>query len=371
MGLMLVCAPSVMVGEQINVLLGTFSRGESEGIYTVRMDLETGDLSAAKLVARSTDPGFLARHPHLPVVYATLRAKDADGNMAGGLVAYAVDATTGGLTELNRRLVKQGTFAHVAVDVEGRRVVGASYGGGHVTSWSLEEDGRLGAGGEPMNQVGPLGPNAKRQGGAHPHSVTISPDGRFAWVADLGLDRVLAYDLTGRAETLIPHVAGDAVIAPGAGPRHSKFSPDGRSFYVLNELDGTITAFRYDARQGTMREIQHLSILPPEYDGRVSASEIRMHPNGRFVYAAHRGDSTLVIFSRDQDTGRLSRLGAEPCGGETPRNFALSPDGEWLLSANQNSDTLTVFKVDATTGGLTPTGVPTPVPHPVCVLFLP
>jgi len=357
--------------EQLTVLLGTFSGGSSEGIYAVQMDTENGDLSEASLVAELTDPGFLARHPKLPVVYAVLCEKGASGTQVGGIVAFAVDWSTGELTELNRRITKGGVFAHLTVDPAGRRVIAASYRGGHITAWLLDEDGRLGAGGELLNQTGALGPNAKRQDGPHPHSVTVSPDGRFAWVADLGLDRVFAYDLSGAAPSLRPYLNGDAVTHAGAGPRHTKFSPDGKSFYVLNELDASVTLFRYDAAAGTMEEGQQLSMLPSDYDGEVSASEIRIHPNGRFVYAAHRGDSTIVIFSRDPRSGQLTRQGAVPTGGKTPRNFALSPDGAWLIAANQNSDTLTTFRVDTETGALTPTGKSTAVPHAVCVVFEP
>lgn len=359
-----------MHAEPLTVLLGTFAREDSEGVYAVQMDTETGALSEAKRVAELATPGFLARHPKLPVVYAIQLEEDASGAQVGGITAFAVDWATGELTELNRRVTAAGRFAHLAVDPEGQRVIVASYGGGQVTAYFLESDGRLGEGGELIEQTGTFGPHA-RQKAAHPHSVTISPDGRFAWVADLGLDRVLAYDLTGDASLPTPHVVGDAVIHAGAGPRHSKFSTDGKSFYVLNELDASITVFGYDAAAGTLDERQQLSLLPPDYDGAVSSSEIRTHPNGRFVYAAHRGDSTIVIFSREQSSGRLTRLGAVPTGGKTPRNFALSPDGAWLIAANQNSDTLTTFRVDGETGGLTATGESTAVPRAVCVLFDP
>jgi 6-phosphogluconolactonase len=366
----LACVLPMQGAEPLTMLLGTFSRSGSEGVYAVHLDPTTGVLSPARLVANLTDPGFLTPHPTLDVVYAVMREEGPDGKQVGGIAAFTVDLVSGELTELNRKLVPQGSFAHLAVDPAGRRLIAASYNGGHVTNWALLDDGRLGEGGVPVQQVGSLGPNSSRQDAAHPHSVTISADGRFAWVADLGLDRVFAYDLTGEPATLRSHVAGDAVVLPGAGPRHSKFSADGKTFYVLNELMPSITAFRYDAAQGTLAELQHLSILPEDYEGAVSASEIRVHPNGRFVYAAHRGDSTIVSFSRDRVSGRLTRIGAVPCGGQTPRNFSLSPDGAWLISANQNSDTLTVFKVDSATGALIPTEHSTAVPHAVCVLFL-
>lgn len=366
-----VCLLPMAHAEQLTVLLGTFTRSQSEGVYAVQLDTQTGALSEAKLVAALTDPGFLASHPKLRVVYALLGEEDSSGTQVGAIAAYAIDWSTGELTELNRGVSSGARFAHLAIDPDGRRVIAASYGGGHIVAWSLEADGRLGVEGESIVQTGPLGPNAKRQGAAHPHSVTIAADGRFAWVADLGLDRVVAYDLTGNAPSPSPHPAGDAVTHPGAGPRHTKFSVDGRSFYVLNELDGTVTVYRYDTAAGTMDEIQQLSMLPADYDGPVSASEIRVHPNGRFVYAAHRGDSTITIFSSDEHTGKLTRIDSVPTGGKTPRNFALSADGEWLIAANQNSDTLTSFKVDTKTGALTATGHSTAVPHAVCVLFEP
>ena len=357
--------------ESHTVLLGTFTRDKSEGIYAVQMDEDTGALAEAKLVARLPDPEFLALHPNGRVVYSLTREKDEWGREVGAVVAFRVDPASGALTEIIRVAVGRGTFAHIAVDPAGRALFVASYDGGYITSWALDETGRLEGDGVLVKLDGPTGPNPGRQNAGHPHSVTVSADGGFAFVADLGLDRVFAFRLSGDVASLDPHVVGDAVISPGSGPRHSTFSPDGRSFYVLNELDGSITVFAYDATAGTLGQIQHLSILPEGYSGRISSSEIRAHPNGRFVYAAHRGDNTLVSFARDEDTGKLTRLGAIHSGGRNPRNFALSPDGKWLLCANQDSHRLASFGVDAVTGALTPTGLSFEVPRAVCVLFVP
>ena len=139
----------------------------------------------------------------------------------------------------------------------------------------------------------------------------------------------------------------------------------------MNELDGTVTACRYDRARGAAEPFQTVSALPEGYTGRASASEIRVHPNGRFVYTANRVHNSIAVFSRDTDTGELRLVELTPTGGDQPRNFNLTPDGEWLLCANQATDNLVAFKVDAATGRLTATGRTAKVAKAVCVLFLP
>jgi 6-phosphogluconolactonase len=239
-----------------------------------------------------------------------------------------------------------------------------------VTSFPLLEDGRVGPCATVLNQTGPLGPNKARQDAPHPHSVTMSADGRVAFVADLGVDRVFAYDVTSENGTIAPHQPAFATFAAGTGPRHSKFSPDGKSFYVLDELDATITACRYDASGAVVEPFQRVESLPADFNGKNTASEIRIHPNGRFVYSANRGHDSIAVFARNPDSGALTRIEVVKTGGQTPRNFNLTPDGAWLLCAHQSSNTLTVFKVDAETGKLTANPATAKVPKCVCVLFV-
>jgi 6-phosphogluconolactonase len=222
-----------------------------------------------------------------------------------------------------------------------------------------------------LDHTGPLGPRRDRQEKPHAHTVTVSPDNRFAFAADHGLDRVLAYALDPATGALAPHEPAFVALPPGAGPRHTKFSPDGRHFYILNELAGTVTACRYDAARGVAEPFATVSTLPAGYAGRHSASEIRVRPDGRFVYAANRIHNSIAVLARDADTGALTLVENTPTGGDQPRNFALTPDGEWLLCANQATDNLVLFKVDAATGRLAATGRTVKVPKAVCVLFLP
>lgn len=350
-------------------LLGTYTGAESRGLYAVRLDAETGRLNEPELVAELPNPEFLAAHPNGRVVYALTQVKNAAGGNTGAVAAFEVDRASGKLTPLNTVSTGRGSLTHLAVDATARMLVAASYGGGYVVSFPLQSDGRLGGPATLLSHEGPPGPNRSRQEKPHPHNVTLSPDNRFAWVADLGLDRVLAYALSPADASLAPHEPAFLALHPGAGPRHTAFSADGTSFYVLNELDGTITACRYDAARGTAEAFQRISTSPDDYTGRNSGSEIRIHPSGRFVYAANRGHNGLAVFAREPATGALERIEIVPCGGDTPRNFALSPDGAWLLCGHQNSNTLSAFQVHPDTGRLTLEAT-TAAPKPVCVLFL-
>ena len=348
------------------IYLGTYTGGESKGIYRIHLDATTGELSSPEFAAEARNPSFLDLHPTRPILYAI-----DESDSGGGVTAFTLDRATGELTRLNAEPTRAGGVAHLAVDRDARFALVASYGRGYTAAFPLAPDGKLQPRTSLIQHEGPLGPRTDRQEKPHAHSVTFSPDNRFAYVADLGLDRVLAFSLDPAAGTLARHEAGDATVPPGAGPRHSKFSRDGKHFYVLNELDATLSTFRHDTSTGALAPVQTLSTLPADYDGPKSCSEIRIHPNDRFVYAANRRHDSLTVFARDASTGELTFVENVPAGGAIPRNFALSPDGAWLLCAHQDSNTLGVFRVDPATGKLTATAHTASVPSPVCVLFVP
>jgi 6-phosphogluconolactonase len=356
------------------IFIGTYTSKDvpSKGIYAVRLDTATGALSEPEVAAETPKPTFLTWRPDGRVLYALGEGPGPDGVIGGGVAAFAYDSASGKLALLNSRGTGGGgTTTMLATDTTGRMLVTVSYGTGYVASFPLAADGRLGECASLIAHAGPLGPNKSRQDKPHPHSVTISPDNRFALIADLGLDRVLVYRIDPAAGTLTPHDPAFIATPPGTGPRHTKFSRDGRSFYILNEIDGSISTCAYDAARGIGTPIQHISTLPAGF--KVTdpdrAAEIRIHPNGRFIYASNRGHDSLAVFSRNAADGTLQLVEITPCGGQHPRNFALSPDGSWLVCANQNSNNLVVFKVDAASGRLTAAGRTATVPQPVCVLF--
>jgi 6-phosphogluconolactonase len=353
------------------LFLGTNTAPDSgsRGLYAVRLDETTGALSAAELAAETPFPGFLALHPTLPRLYALHDQKTGTEPLGSGVAAFALEAGSAQLSSLNREVAATASTTHLAVDATGRMVVAVSYSGGYVAAFPLRTNGTLGPRTALINHTGQLGPARARQDKPHPHSVTLSPDNRHAYVCDLGLDAVVVYALDPATASL--RETSLASTVPGAGPRHSKVSADGRFVYVVNELNGSVTVFARDAATGELTSVQNISTLPDGFKGENLCAEIRLSPDGRFVYASNRGHDSLAVFAHDAERGTLSAVEIVPCGGGHPRNFALSPDGAWLVCANRDSDNLVSFRVDRGTGRLTATGHTTRVPKPICVLFAP
>lgn len=354
----------------LTIFVGTYTPkdGASRGIYAIEFDPTAGAFGAPTLAAETPNPTFLAWHPSHHALYALGNGPDSTGQVTGGAVAFAYEAATQKLTPLNARGAGA-SMAHLATDATGRLLVTASYHGGFLATFPVGDDLKLEQPSGRLSMSGTLGPRSARQDKPHPHSVTFSPDNRFAYVCDLGLDRVFTFSVDSTRATLTP--AGEFATAPGAGPRHSKISADGRFLYTIDELSSTITTFTRDAATGALRFVASVPTLPDDFSGENLCAEIRLHPNGRFVYGSNRGHDSLVVFARDPERGTLTFLQRIPCGGKHPRNFNLSPDGTWLVCANRDSDNLVSFRIDAATGRLTATGHVTAVPQAVCVLFAP
>jgi 6-phosphogluconolactonase len=246
----------------------------------------------------------------------------------------------------------------------------ANYGGGSVAALPIQGDGRLGPATAAIQHEG-SGINPRRQEAPHAHSINLDRANRYAFAADLGLDRILVYRFDPARGTLAPHEPPSIAIAPGSGPRHFALHPGGRFAYVINEITLTVTAMEYDAGKGVLKEIQTVSTLPEGAAKNGSTAELQVHPSGKFLYGSNRGHDSIAIFAIDAATGRLTPAGHQPTGGKTPRNFGIDPTGSYLLAANQDSDTITVFRIDPQTGRLTPTGQTLEAPRPVCVKFMP
>lgn len=352
------------------VFIGTYTDdSSSQGIYSLRFDPADGTLSQPVLAAAAQNPTFLALHPDKRHLYAGGELNPPAAPKTGGVGAYAIDAKNGTLIPLNQQPTGDGATTHLVADATGRMVIAVSYSGGYVCALPLKSDGSLGKRSFYTALTGPLGPNKDRQEQPHAHSVTLSPDNRFAFVCDLGLDRVFGFRLDPTHATLTPNDPSFASVPPGAGPRHSKFSADARFFYVVDEMGGSVCVFAYDAAHGALSLKQTIPTLPPDFHELNTSAEIRIHPNGRFVYASNRGHDSIAVFACDAQTGLLSLVEIVPCGGKHPRNFALSPDGNWLLCANRDTNDVVVFRVDPATGRLTLTKNRATVGKPVCVLF--
>ncbi len=343
------------------IFFGTYSRNESRGIYAARLDATTGALSTPTLAVAVTNAPWIALTPDKKFLYAVSETQ-------AQAVGFTVDAASATLTPLPAAASPATRPpSHLAIDATGRVLLAANYADGYVESLRIRADGTLGAPTAIKHSGSSVNPT--RQNQSHVHSVTLSPDNRFVIVCDLGLDKIFTYALDPAAATLAPANPPFVVTAPGAGPRHFKFGADGKHAYAINEMGGTITAYDYDAARGALTPRQTVPTLPADFKGENTCAEIRVHPNGRFLYGSNRGHDSIVVFAIAAATGLLTPVEIVRSGGKTPRNFALSPDGAWLVCAHQDSNNVTVFRVDPGTGRLTPTASTANVPASVCVLF--
>ncbi|NLS95000.1 MAG: lactonase family protein [Planctomycetaceae bacterium] len=353
--------------DSIAFYLGTYTKGDSRGIYQAQLDTASGKLHSLELAGELENPSFLALHPTKPVVYAVSEVADYGGESAGAVSALRRDPVSDRLTLLSQQTTKGAHPCHVSVTPCGKFVMAANYSGGSVACYPVQEDGNLG----PMSSfVQHEGSSVSpRQKGPHAHSINPDPAGRFFYAADLGADKIFIYRLDGGK--LVPNQPAFAALAPGSGPRHFTFHPNQRFAYVINELASTITAFDYDAETGALAEIQTVGTLPAGFDGQNTTAEVRVHPSGKFLYGSNRGHDSIAAFRIDAETGKLTPVGHTPSGGKSPRNFTPDPSGRFVLAAHQNSDNVVAFRVDQETGLLQPTGSELAVGSPVCVVFVP
>lgn len=371
LGIIVLITPAVsdsIQAQSIDVWIGTSRSAQSKGIYTCKLDTVTGKLSEPELAAEISGPGFLAMHPSRPCLYAV-----GTLNEVPSVVAYEIVAVPKNRSELrliNSAEIGDGGAAHVAVDPTGKLLLTAQYGGGSVAVFALNSDGSIDRRTQLIKHKGGSKVVDGRQDAPHAHWVGFSPDNRFAFVPDLGLDEVVIYRVDATTLQLVPH--GSGKVPPGGGPRHMKFHPNGKWIYVLNELDLSVSVFDYNASEGTMALKQTIPTVPKEELQReqfVSASEIRIHPTGQYVYSANRGHDTITSFHVHPEMGTLDVIERVNLRSATPRNFNLNPSARWLITAGQDSHNLVVFAVDPVNGRPVYNRNIVQVPSPICVLF--
>ena len=352
---------------KVAVFVGTYTGGESKGIYRFDLDTTSGKVSEPTLAAEVKNPSFLAIAPSRRFLYAVSEVDDLNGKKGGAVTAFSVDAK-GALNTLNTESVGGAGPCHLVVDKAGKNVLVANYGGGSVAVLPIDADGRL----KPLSsfiQHRGSSVNKGRQSEPHAHSVNLDQANNFAFVADLGLDRILVYKFDAELGKLSPSASDSLGLDPGSGPRHFAFHPSGKYAYVINELNSTVTAFTYDSEKGLLKKFQSLSTLPEGGRRTNYPAEVVVHPSGRFVYGSNRGHDSISVFEVDPSTGKLKAAGHQGTGIKNPRNFAIEPTGKFMLVANQDLNSIVVFKIDQTTGKLEPTDQSVKVGKPVCIRF--
>jgi 6-phosphogluconolactonase len=368
--LLVAMATSTFAGDHFRVYFGCYTNAKSgsKGIYQSDFNSTTGDLTDPELSVETASPSFLAIHPTKKYLYAVGEMGSAD-KKGGAVSAFTISPTDGKLTLINQSSTVGPGPCHVSVDKTGKMAMIANYGGGSVASYSIQENGGLSEAKTFVQHEG-SGADPKRQAGPHAHSMNVSPDNRYGFACDLGLDKVFIYRLDPTAGQFKAH--GFGMVPPGSGPRHFAFHPNGQFAFVNNEMLMTVTTFAYDADQGSLTEVETISTLP-EADRSMkglSTAETVAHPNGKFVYVSNRTHDTIAVFTCDPATGKLTLIQNAPAEGQIPRNFCLDPSGQWMIVAHQNSNTAALLKVDQISGKLSFTGKKVNVGGCVCVRFL-
>ncbi|WP_238429891.1 lactonase family protein [Chitinophaga agri] len=345
------------------LLVGTYTKSAEEGINVYAFNTTTGKLRFVSTAKDVNNPSYLVIAPDHQHVYTV------NENDEGGVSAFAWDTVSGNLTFLNKQISGGAAPCYITTDADGKYVIVGNYSGGSLSVLPVREDGKIDAPVQTIEHTG-RGPNKERQEKPHVHCVVFGPDKNTLYVSDLGIDQVVIYNYKqGDVLPLVPADTGYAALAPGAGPRHLTFHPNGKWAYIIHELDGKVTAFNYVNKK--LVPFQTISMLPAGYKGPVSGADIHISPDGKFLYASNREKlNNIVIYSIDRKNGQLVKKGEQPTGGKAPRNFMIDPDGNFLLVANQNTDNVVVFKRNKLTGLLTSTGQEIKVPKPVCLKMI-
>ena len=342
--------------DELAMLVGTYTDGNSKGIYTFRFNQETG-LATSLSSIEVLNPSYLIPSEDGKFVYAVSEMNDT----TAALNAFSFDKETGKLSLLNRQPTMGADPCYVATN--GKEVLTANYSGGSMSIFPLKKNGSL----EPVDTLfegSTGGPDAERQATPHVHCTVFSPDGKYIFATDFSADRILRFVI--HPKSIIPHPSAEAIdVDPNSGPRHLTFSPNGKYAYLISELSGNITAFSY--LDGKLEKIQ--TIATDTLRARGSA-DIHLSPDGKYLYASNRlkGDG-LAIFEVNPETGMLAKVGYQLTGIH-PRNFIITPNGKYLLAACRDSHVIQVFQRDPVTGLLSDTHQDISINKPVCIQFV-
>lgn len=359
----------------IHAFAGSLSRSmpqygaaNGKGITRLTLHDDTGQLRVNGVTQGIDDSTWLVTNAAGTRLYATCEVTGTDQS---AVTAYAIDPATGGLTQLNTQTTRGGEACHASLTRDGRYLLVANYNGATPLDWPdqsvsvfpVAADGSLLEAVCSVRHEG-RGPNAERQTTAHAHCIIPAPDGRFVYVADLGIDRLVAYALAADGQ-LTPAPERDFAVPPGLGPRHIVFSADGRHLFMVSELIPTIISVVLDPDSAALSEVQSLPIAPPV----TQPAGIVLSPDGRHLLVSLRLSNELLGVAIDPADGRLRQTGRWPCGGVTPRALVFTPSGNHVIVANQDSDTLSVFAFDRAHGTLGALVQQQPVGTPMAVAF--
>lgn len=350
------------------IFISSFAAGDAGGIQAATLDPKTGVLQLTQRTAGVENAFFLALSRDRKFLYS-IYAKQFGSPAPEEVAAYELIGRTGQLKALNRQSTRGSASCYLDVDATGKTVLVANYTTGDIAALPVRPDGSLGEISTFIRHSG-SSVNPERQKGPNAHCLVVSPDNRFAFAADLGIDKILCYRLDAANAKLTPNRQPWVRLPPGAGPRHLTFHPNGKHVYVINELANSVTLFDYLPESGMLVEQQTISTVPEGFDGTSFCADVKVTPNGKFLYGTNRGHDSIAVY-RLADDGRMTLVEIKPSLGKGPQNLAIAPGGELLLCANMPGNNVAVFRIDAQTGKLTSIGAPTELTGPSCIMIVP
>jgi 6-phosphogluconolactonase len=346
-----------------DLLVGTYTKGTSKGIYVFRFYAETGKLAYLNEIDDVSNPSYLTVSDDNKFVYAV----NEDGKH-GGVSAFTFNAHDGKLTFINKQPSGGADPCYVSEDKDKKNVFVANYSSGTLAVLPVNKDGSLSPASQLVQDEG-HGVNKERQEGPHVHIAQLSPDEKYLLYSDLGTDKlnVMRYHAS-HPQPLSPATPPYVTVPDGEGPRHIVFSNDKKHVYLVTEMGSNVHVFDYD--NGKLKETQSITLLRDGFKGQTAGAAIHISPDGRFLYASNRLETNEIsVYAIDPDNGHLVFVQRVSSFGKNPRDFAIEPNGNFMVVANQDGEAIFVYRIDKSSGKISRTGITQAVGNPVCLKF--
>jgi 6-phosphogluconolactonase len=328
--------------ENSKLFAGGFTEDSAKGFSVFTFNEKDGNLELIAESDAGPSPSYFCFSENNDLIYSLNEVSEFKGKTGGGLTTLKYDSKTGQCEKLNELVVPYGGPCYISKSADNCFLFLANYGSASVAVVKLDNAGI------PERVTDSILYETDSSNVSHPHMIQQDRAGKYVYVTDLGLDRIMIYDLDKNAGKLIQKNNGFVSVPKGSGPRHFIFNADGSKMYLINELDSTMMTFSVD-KAGCLELIQTLPATREDFNGKSYCADVHIGGDGKFLYGSNRGENTIVIFNI-LENGKLNLAGHFTCGGDWPRNFVIDPSGRFLLVGNQRSDQISVFRIDKKTG---------------------